>query len=45
MDGYCEYCKKETKIEVIDSKPGFESVGLEGNYELECQECGTRFWI
>jgi ribosomal protein L33 len=43
--GHCEVCKHETVHKVIDSKPGYDSVGMLGTVKIECQECKTSFWV
>lgn len=43
--GYCEVCKHETIHKVVDSKPGYPSVGMLGTDKIECQECGESFWV
>jgi uncharacterized protein YbaR (Trm112 family) len=42
---WCPYCNKETILYVVNEKPGHEATGLLGTQELECSECGTRWWV
>lgn len=43
--GYCEWCRKVTIHKITNSKPGHEETGLLGTDKIECQECGTSFWV
>jgi ribosomal protein L44E len=42
---YCPECDKKTLLYVVNEKPGHEPTGLLDTQELECSECGTRWWV
>jgi uncharacterized Zn finger protein len=42
---HCYMCKHETVHEIVDHRPTNKETGLLGGTKIECQECGTTFWV
>jgi ribosomal protein L33 len=45
FDDYCPYCNKVTTLYVVNEKYGVYESELLNPQELECSECGTRWWV